>query len=42
MYPGSGALPQPLFTVIMLQRRVFVVFVSSGLRKTPHLVAMNI
>ena len=42
MYPGSGASPQPLFTVIMLLRRVFVVFVSSGRRKTPPLVAMNI
>ena len=42
MYPVSGASPQPLFTVIMLLRRVFVVFVSSGRRKTPPLVAMNI
>ena len=42
MYPGSGASPQPLFTVIMLLRRVFVVFISSGRRKTPPLVAMNI
>ena len=42
MYPGSGASPQPLFTVVMLLRRVFVVFVSSGRRKTPPLVAMNI
>ena len=36
----SGASPQPLFTVIMLLRRVFVVFVSSGRRKTSPLVAM--
>ena len=42
MYQGSGASPQPLFTVIMLLRCVFVVFVSSGRRKTPPLVAMNI
>ena len=30
----SGAKPQPLFIVMMLLRRVFVVFVSSGRRKT--------
>ena len=40
--PGVWASPQPLFTVIMLLRRVFVVFVCSGRRKTPPLVAMNI
>ena len=37
-----GASPQPLFTVIMLLRRVFVVFISSARHKTPPLVAMNI
>ena len=30
------------FTVIMLLRRVFVVFISSARHKTPPLVAMNI
>ena len=37
LYPGSGAKPQPLFTVIMLLERVFVVFISSARHKTPPL-----
>ena len=41
MYPESGASPQPLFTAIMLLRRVFVVFISSARHKTPPLVAMK-
>ena len=41
MYLVSGASPQSLFTVIMLLRRVFVVFISSARHKTPPLVAMK-
>ena len=39
---GVWGEAQPLFTAIMLLRCVLVVFLSSGRRKTPLPVAMNI